>query len=74
MRFLVRSGPGPDWKSPKLNFHADAFIAVREAIEEELVHGHVYGEHAHEHEHMSMKQWLPLPQSVAGAGPVRSTS
>lgn len=33
-----------------LNFHVDV-VAIREATEEELQHGHVHGEHDHHHEH-----------------------
>jgi FKBP-type peptidyl-prolyl cis-trans isomerase SlyD len=33
-----------------LNFHVEV-IAIREATEEELQHGHVHGEHDHHHEH-----------------------
>ncbi|CFQ37789.1 MULTISPECIES: peptidylprolyl isomerase [Yersinia] len=33
-----------------LNFHVEV-VAIREATEEELQHGHVHGEHDHHHEH-----------------------
>lgn len=33
-----------------LNFHVEV-IAVREATEEELAHGHVHGAHGHDHDH-----------------------
>lgn len=33
-----------------LNFHVEV-VAIREATEEELAHGHVHGEHDHHHEH-----------------------
>ncbi|ADW71944.1 MULTISPECIES: peptidylprolyl isomerase [Rahnella] len=33
-----------------LNFHVEV-VAIREATEEELAHGHVHGEHGHDHGH-----------------------
>ncbi len=38
------------WLSQNLKFNVEV-VAIREATEEELAHGHVHGAHDHHHDH-----------------------